>query len=863
LAVVLLLAAVHPWSSLAQTTAPAPDPAKVQDAQDKIKKLNDAVSNSISALNLANTFAADLVALTDPSSEKGDFIVRAQAIAEKLKTIINANLQKELTDRSAAIKAATDAMPSCDEATLGDVASKCTKATADAQTRKTGLDSANTSLSDALNGIGPYFKASLDDPSKQLEQLDAMWSAPNDLAAEDFAASVPTFAKGCSTSTSASKLKGNIFDTLKALKAEVTASGDVDTALKTLIDKLKAEVGKVDAILAAIQKTADDNAKKVSDSTAAVAATPIASAQAASDAATAASKAARGSATALAAWPDLEASIKSCGGGDLTHLAKLREAIKATQSSKAALQEKVSLLNDALVGDTNQFTEEVVQLFFYTEVEKLMRSLNERTDWAGGNSAAATVAASQRELLLDAESRVTQARGEVADLQFDLAKLLEQQRQADAATSLLSLQSQNASRIKKASDSNLLHVTDEFNQAQAESDADPTNAAKKTRFQKATEKKNTATAKDTDATTKESDAKTKVSDAQAQQTAASADKDSLAARIDLAKTKLEDSQRNMEEMQRSAYRAALTESDAFAAARDQTPYLEAPALSTSPDPVKRVIMRGYADRNLILLRGKQDDIGVVKRIITDFDRPAPQARLTLWSFEISAEVSKGFLWFRKPANRLNDATAIVDYSLGVTRAQIADAKASLRESVNEGVSAVETDGIGAASSCTQLDMPPELYQKLNLSEQARWRRFRFYTPAVLVQAGVNMMSAESFRDAVLPDPAATTTVGEALLVLALSCSKNRSAGSTKFQSQTGRCFQGIDQVLQVKTACRSQQSMSIEQNDALEKKKQDLDQREKALDNRARALEEERSKFDRDRSEATEECKNQLKDCLA
>src|SRR5439155_14181552 len=137
------------------------------------------------------------------------------------------------------------------------------------------------------------------------------------------------------------------------------------------------EALKIDAILAAIQKTADDKTKKVSDSITAVTATPIASAQAASDTTTEATKAARGIVATLAAWPDLQASIKSCGGGDPIHLAKLREAVKAAQNSKVTLQEKLSLLNDALVGDPNQFTEEAVPLFFYTEVEKLMRSLNE------------------------------------------------------------------------------------------------------------------------------------------------------------------------------------------------------------------------------------------------------------------------------------------------------------------------------------------------------------------------------------------------------------------------------------------------------------------------------------------------------
>jgi len=108
---VLLLAAIHPWNSVAQDVPPTPDPATVQSARDKTNKLNTTVSNSTSALNLANNYAAELKSLTDPSSDKGDFIGRAQQINEKLKTIVRSNLQKELTDRGTAIKTATDAMP--------------------------------------------------------------------------------------------------------------------------------------------------------------------------------------------------------------------------------------------------------------------------------------------------------------------------------------------------------------------------------------------------------------------------------------------------------------------------------------------------------------------------------------------------------------------------------------------------------------------------------------------------------------------------------------------------------------------------------------------------------------------------------
>ena len=840
---VILLAAVSCGNSLAQNIAPPPD------AQKKISDLEKAVKSGSVALDSARRDTAELFSLTDPNSDKGNFLSRLQPINGKLKDIAVAKLLDQLTTKH--ITDAKANLPSCDVTTLVDanLVTRCTKSSTDADELVAALPDALSDLTAQLKAIVPYFDATLNKASAELNQLSTSWSSPNSLSAEDFATGAATYGRNCSVSQGIEKPKGDAYGWLKKLNIDTKSDPEVDT-LAQLNRKLVENAKPIDPILTNIRASVDDRAKKASDSITAVAATPIASAQTASDAATEARKAVRGAATALNTWSQLDKDLQKCAKD--ASLAKLREDIKAIQIAKSTLQEKLSLLNDALVGDPNQFTEDAVPLFFYTEVEKLMRSLNERTDSAGGSSTASTVAASQRELLLDAESRVSQARGEVADLQFELAKLQEEQRKADAASSVLGIFKQKADLTKKNSDSDLVRATDDYNRAQAESDADPSNAEKKAQLQKAKERNDTATRKAADAATKQSDADTKVKDAEAQQTAANGDKDSLKARIDLATSKLGDAQRNMEEMQRSAYRAALTDSDAFAAARDQTPYLEAPALSTSPDPVKRVILRGYPDRNLILLRGKPEDIAVVKRLIAAFDVPAPQARLTLWSFEISREVSKGFLWFNKPADDLNKATAIVDDNLGKTRGQIADAKTALRAAVNEAVSSAETGGVGASSTCTVLDMPPEMY-KLTLSEQARWRRFRFYSPAVLVQAGVNLWDTESFRAAVLPDPAATTTVGEAMMVLALSCGKNRKSVYEKFQNQTGKCFKGTAQVVQVKGACPAEKNTAAQVDS--------LDERERQLDERARSLQEEKINTDRDRSVATNDCTAELQNC--
>jgi hypothetical protein len=888
----ILILTFHPLLSPSQTPSPAPaptpDPA-VQKTQDAIDKLKKAVDASMQTLNAATAAAVDLRSLLDPGTDRGDFDVRLQPLADKLSAIVKANVVQEITSRSGAINDAETALSGisskCDRGVLGDaVADACNNGIDKANAQMDALKSAGDGLTDALKTVVPYLKASLADYTSKLTAIEPIWTDQNPVA-DDFAKSEPTYAKACSVYLYSKGQRDKIINPLKTLNADAaSASGDVDAAITSLATELKTLAQKAAGIVGAIQKTADDNTKKVSDSITAVQATPVAAGQAASDAVTDANKAVNASNAVLAIWPDLEDKIKACGA-DRNQLASLRQSIEALRNSRKSLQEKLSALNDQLVGDPKQFTEEVVQLFFYTEVEKLMRSLNERTDWAGGNSTAATVAASQRELLLDAEGRVSQARGEVADLQFELAKLQEQQRQADAANSVLNLLSEKASLNKKESDSALRRATDDFNEAQDEAAADPTDAGKKTRLQKATDKKNQATAKAADAATKESDSKSKVADADAQQKAAASDKDSLAARIDLAKTKLADAQRNMEAMQRSAYRAALTESDAFAAARDQTPYLDAPALSTSPDPVKRVIMRGYPDRNLILLRGKPEDLAVVKRVIAGFDVPAPQARLTLWSFEISAEAGKRSLSTKKPVDRLNDATAIVDDSLTTTRGEIAGAATSLRQSVNDAVAAAEIDGTATDRACTKLD---EIPAELRPAEKAKWRRFLFYSPAVLNQAGVNLRNADSFRNAVLPDPAATTTVGEALMVLALSCKANRLEVFNDFRTSVAKskdcdcpqvsvkkkakikqrkttplCFSGIAQVLQIQpdSLCDNQKGTGTA---SLAEEKKELERREKTVNERERRLAEEQIRREAQWRESTAaQCDVQVGKCQA
>jgi hypothetical protein len=886
----------------AQTGPPptATEAQTIQKCHDATTKINNLIAASIQARTTAAALAAQIQSLTSDTSPTAAQTFTALAAA--VRKLADAGLPAALADNKTALTTQKDELTKVCGADVtvpqelidAQTAAKTASFNADTEVNTLATSNVTTSVNAALDGIPVVASQIFDSLSGKIADLKNLPAASDKQPLADgdqhtLTRGLPALTDVLEQMYDANPAWARLAksDALKSVAAPKTTVADAQTKAKGVDSDLKAISTNLAGWIIALSLSSADPKKKGAAAVTSVLLDPGANSGEATAAQKDANQVLARINVVLGVWPRLSVALKEQPTINTDDLANNIATLSADGRS---LQMLVARIADALVGDPSRFTEEAVSLFFYTEVEKLMRSLNESIYWAGGNSTAATVAASQRELLLDAESRVTQTRGEVADLQFELAKLQEQQRQADAATSFLGLQSQKASEIKKLTDSDLGRSTEEFNQAQAESNADPTNAAKKARLQKATEKKNTATAKATDAATKESDAQSKEKDARAQQTAASADKDSLSARIDLAKTKLGDAQRNMEEMQRSAYRAALTESDAFAASRDQTPYLEAPALSVSLDPVKRVIMRGYPDRNLILLRGKPDDIAVVKRIIADFDVPAPQARLTLWSFEISAELSKGFLWFRKPADRLNDATAIVDQSLGVARGEINGATTSLRQSVNDAVSKVDTGETSAPSSCTQFENTQPTPEGLISSEQSRWRRFLFYSPAVLIQAGVNMASADSFRNAVLPDPAATTTVGEALMILALSCRKNRKSVFDEFKTMTRKvtedsrkyrsslseatsgkgsedtseykkkppqpCFLGTAQVLQVSTECATEKETTSDEDNKLAQDRKDLEARENKLAK-------ERMNFHRDSSVATDECRNQVKECQA
>ena len=173
-------------------------------------------------------------------------------------------------------------------------------------------------------------------------------------------------------------------------------------------------------------------------------------------------------------------------------------------------------------------------------------------------------------------------------------------------------------------------------------------------------------------------------------------------------------------------------------------------------------MYAFNDSKTIFLRGNPDNVEAVRKIIAEFDRPAPQARLTLWTMEMSSDTSP------KGTQNFNKALRIIEEELANNRALTAAAISFLRDCINDEVNRIARDHAASLNGV----------EGLSDSEKYRLARLYFYHPEVLARLGWDdkalLGKSDDDRRTVariaarfLPDPAGTTTLGEALMVLSL------------------------------------------------------------------------------------------------
>lgn len=386
----------------------------------------------------------------------------------------------------------------------------------------------------------------------------------------------------------------------------------------------------------------------------------------------------------------------------------------------------VTLLQDALGGSFEKFEADQVSLFYFTDVRRLMYALNPSTFEMGGEADARERAAQARRDLTEAELSLAEAQGQVNGNQRRLEELREEQRQAHAQF--------------LSSDSLLTTSGRKLEELKARPDKDERKIA-------LAEQRKTDLQAERDAAKERDDA-------------LSNEQSGLPAKIREARNDLLKAQERVRNSRANVIRFALAESEAFARARDNTPFWVAMPIASSTDPAKRVLLYAFADSKTIFLRGNPKDLDRVRDIIARFDRPAPQARMTLWSLELNSTADKD------GARRFNDALESIEIELANTRARITTSLSFLRDSINDEVNKIANlhlDSLKKSGSTQEVD-----------SSVLRWARLHFYQDEVLMRLGLkpgaDYVAGQGFgvTHFTLPDPAATTTLGEALMVLSLA-----------------------------------------------------------------------------------------------
>jgi hypothetical protein len=483
------------------------------------------------------------------------------------------------------------------------------------------------------------------------------------------------------------------------------------------------------------------------------------------------------------AWPPLVGFLVD-GQPSGFSLGTTRKNFEEMQKWTNTLRGSISRVHDALAGDFSGFETDQVSLYYFTDVQRLMYALNEGFQTMGGVAEAKAQADEQRTALTKTELELADAQASVNRFQKQVLDLQEQQRQAQAKLKGLSSNtSKLANRLNNAQDQKDQADAD-YNAAKTAQQAAPNDPTQTAALNKAAAQQTKAATKLSQSQSDYNAAKSDQDKTQSQVDDSQNQSDSLPAKLAAAQQVLSDAQTAVSAERRKMLLAAQAESDAFAFARDNTPFMVAFADASSSNPAKRVMLYAFNDSKNIFMRGKAADLAEVKRIIYAFDKPAPQARLTLWTFQLSAD--SGQKTNKKAAKQLNESMEIVDEELGDTRALENTTLARLRDIINDAVANLASVPLPSSPTlpgqdCSNLGpgYTPADCEKLK-------RVIQFYDPSVLKQLNFDLQSEKQpdrlqLLRKLIPDPADTTTLGEALLVVSLARPVTRSCVRNKFE----------------------------------------------------------------------------------
>lgn len=423
-----------------------------------------------------------------------------------------------------------------------------------------------------------------------------------------------------------------------------------------------------------------------------------------------------------------------------------------------ALRVKASEFQELFSGDRALWVTEKIRLYYFTDVPRLVRTLNPTASLMGGDTDARRRAEERLDRLRAAEDAQSEANAAVASLKRRVENMRQQLQQANAQLDLANTLAEAANR--RDADLNRRPAAD-IRPGQKELSAEDKNKRERERAA-----------------------------AQQRADALNNEQSGLAAQLAEAETNLEIAQAAFERASSATIRAAQSESAAFANARDNAPFWFAGASATSTDPAKRVeITSSTGGENAIFLRGRREDVAKVKDIVSKLDEPAPQARMTLWKIELNSDATP------KGSEKFNKGLAIVERQLADTRAKIAMALSLLLEAINQQAEIAAANSpipSGARNDCEEIDVyeqygfKPDRITTDITGGMDRRRRYSLYSEQVLKELGIGFIDVLGYNNPKLfglKDPASATTLNEGLIVLLLSSRSNREQIMKRFEGE--------------------------------------------------------------------------------
>jgi len=363
---------------------------------------------------------------------------------------------------------------------------------------------------------------------------------------------------------------------------------------------------------------------------------------------------------------------------------KITDSISRMTDYATILSAPIDLSDDDKAGNGNQFISEQVRLFYYTDVPRIMKALNPKAELVSiskenyeekYNTAHAQLIETDRKLL-----------GAMTDVNAGQRRMLDIQEEIRQVTARAN-DEKNRWKIVKQQQLDYQNKQDEINKKLAVANISDSEKAS------LNDQLTQVTAKLTAQNQVVADEEMAKQQADDQQQQLRQEQAALPTKLDDAKTRYTQAQHDLMNVRLDLAKYAQADTEAFADMRDNAPYWFAAANQFSPDPAHRVIIHAYPDGKTIFLRGKPDDVEHVKEIIAGFDRPAPQARITLWTLQINSVKKGGWTDERYPQawnsdKKINTALKDVDQTLQDYRSNVILLQEMLRESILQEVNRV-------------------------------------------------------------------------------------------------------------------------------------------------------------------------------